>query len=70
MKTAKRNLYIGKLFRIVSSVMLPLALGGAFHRVQAQLPTFSNPLEIDNTYHPFVELRLRVYEVQERMRRV
>ena len=52
---------------ITATAALLLGLSGAFDIARAEVPTgtpgFSNPLDIDNKYHPFVEFRLRVYEV-------
>jgi hypothetical protein len=39
-----------------------VGLGGAHADVPTGTPTFSDPLEIDNTYHPFVTFRIRVYD--------
>ncbi|MHC4408087.1 MAG: hypothetical protein ACYS0E_18815 [Planctomycetota bacterium] len=54
---------------IVGSAALLLGLSGVLGLVRAEVatgtPSFSDPLEIDNKYHPFVEFRLRVYEIQQ-----
>jgi hypothetical protein len=42
-----------------------LGSGTARAVVPTDPPTFSDPLDIDNAYHPFVEFRLRLYEVQQ-----
>ena len=42
-----------------------IAVSVAVAEVPTGTPTFTNPLDIDNTYHPFVKYRLRVYESQQ-----
>jgi len=37
----------------------------ALAEVPAGPPVFTDPLDIDNAYHPFVEYRIRLYEVQQ-----
>ena len=55
------------IFTVVAALLL--GLSGLYDIARAEVPTgtptFSDPLDIDNKYHPFVEFRLRVYEVQE-----
>ncbi|MHC4135518.1 MAG: hypothetical protein ACYS0K_11085 [Planctomycetota bacterium] len=56
-----------KTWMILATAMLALALGapvGSAHGGgRCGRPTFSDPLDIDNTYHPFVEFRIRLYEL-------
>lgn len=55
------------------SLLLCCAALGAFGFLAASVgaevpsgaPEFSDPLDIDNGYHPFVTYRLRIYEVQQ-----
>jgi len=56
-----------KTWIIAAATLLALALGapvGSAHGVRrCHGPTFTNPTDIDNTYHPFVEFRIRLYEL-------
>ena len=52
---------------VIAAVLLAWSV--PFELARAEVPSepgdFSNPLTIDNKYHPFEEYRIRVYEVQQ-----
>lgn len=56
-----------KTWIIAAATLLALALGappGSAHGGRrCHGPRFTDPLAIDNTYHPFVEFRIRLYEL-------
>lgn len=56
-----------KTWIIAAATLLALALGAPVGSAKGggrcRRPTFRDPLTIDNTYHPFVEFRIRLYEL-------
>jgi hypothetical protein len=50
----------------IATAIAAFAVGGSLDSARADVPTgrprFSLPLDIDNTYHPFVKFRIRLYQ--------